>query len=272
MKRVSNLSTRLAVAGSAIGAFSLLLAPVGAYAIAANPTQPAPRAVATTTPKLTKTSPFCTNLPSRASAITDKVTAQVGKVNQTWTLQNQKQVADYQKFDQTISANRLKVDNERNTDFSKLEARATTPAQQQAVQTYVATVKSNVATRRSAYDTARGTFRSAVIAALSTRRTSVTSQLDSFQSSVNGAIGSAEASCTADPTSSTTVRQSLVTSLKTARESFKTDRAGDLTVTSQIKQLAATRTASFKTADQTFKSSMTTARQTLQTAFGKKTV
>lgn len=215
-----------------------------------------------------KTSPFCTNLSTRVSSITSQVNNLSGKVAPAWAQQDEKLSSADQKVDQDVAAARQKADSDRDANFTKLEAKATTDAQKQAVQTYETAVKTAVTTRRGAYDAARQTFRTGVKDAVLARRSTVAAQISQFKASVNAAVASAQASCTSNPASGASVRTTLVSALKTARQTFQSNRKGDETVGSQVKQLAATRNDSFKAADQAFKASMVTARDALRQAFG----
>ncbi|MEO8105274.1 MAG: hypothetical protein ABI602_02965 [Candidatus Saccharibacteria bacterium] len=269
MKIISNVSAKLALAVSAVSTLGLVLAPVSGYALAGNGLR---AAVSATTPQTTKTSPFCTELPSKAATIETQFTNLSSKVSQDWAQQVVKQTTQYQQVDQTVATDRQKADTERTADFSKLDEKATTSTEKQAVQTYEAAVIHAVTVRRAAFDSARATFRSGVKSAISARHTPVTDQLNTFQASITGAINTAEASCMSNPASGVVVRQAFVTSLKSARQTFQADRKNDTTIGSQVTQLAATRNAAFKAASQTLQSSITAARQTLLQAFGKTTV
>lgn len=260
MKTTSSLTGKISFAATLIAGFSLVALPVTTYA-----------AMATNAAEQ-KTSPFCTQLPTKASTITTQVNSLVGKANDAWTQQDQKLASIFQKVDQDVSADRQKADADRQTDFGKLSAKATTDSEKQAVQTYESAVQSAVSTRRAAYDAARHTYRTDLQSAISSRRGVVSGQLSTFQSSVGSALSTAEASCTSTPNEGPTIRTALQASLKSDRETFQNDRKGDDSVRTQQQQLAATRNAAFKAADQTFQTNMNAARQALQQAFGKTSV
>lgn len=262
MKRVTNNLMR---GGSVLGVAALLSIPSVSMALGS-------RDGATTTADTTKTSPFCTNLSTDISNINSRMTSLESKVSQAWTQQDQKLMAEAQTVDQKVAADRQAADTQRQADFTKLEAKATTGSEQQAVQTYETTVNNAVSTRRAAYDAARQTFRSGLAADVTSRHSTVTDQSDTFQVSVNAAISTAQASCASDPSGGAAARTAFVASLKSAREAFEGDRSGDQKVKQQAQQLAATRDATFRSADQAFKASMQTARQTLDKAFKSSSV
>lgn len=266
MKRISNISNKLAVASSIFGAACLVLTPVGAYAIgrpvAATTTANANSAAATPKPGL------CNGLTNQANVTNGRITALNGKVSQAWSQQDQKLAAQFQKVDQKVADARKKADAARDKDFSKLEAKAKTTDQKQAVQTYEAAVHDAVNTRRAAYDAARQAFRTGVQNAIISRRDTITAQLTTFQDSVSSAFSTAEASCSGTSPDGRAIQQTLRANLRSARTTFQNDRKSDGTVGSQVKQLVATRQAAFKAADKVFQDSLAAARQTLQQAFG----
>lgn len=262
MKTTSKFLHHVGMTSSVVASMLLIAAPASVFALSSTPST-------TTTPK---TSPFCTELPTKATTITNQLNTLSGKLNDAWTKQNQDLTTDWQNVDQKVAADRLKWDAERQTDFTKLMARAKTSSEQQAVQVYENTVLQAVNTRRAAFDSARTTFRQNVQGAVSTRQSTVKSQLTAFEDSVNGALDKAKASCASDPSQGSTIRQTLVSDLKTARETFQNDRKSDVTVTSQVKQYATDRDNAFNAATSVFQTNVQAARQTLQKAFGKTTV
>src|SRR5579883_547679 len=123
MKRLSNTRIASAVGVAAVGVLALTPATSMALGTAG-------------------TSPFCTNLPAKITATNTSVSTMTGKVTTAWSQQDQKLSADQQKVDQQVAAARATADQERATDFAKLQAKATTPAKQTAVQTYISAVNS----------------------------------------------------------------------------------------------------------------------------------
>jgi len=214
-----------------------------------------------------KTSEFCTNLSNEENSVNQRMNNLISNAESHWSTSSQDWQNIWSRVDQKVSDSRQKADTERLQDFTKLQAKAKNTAEQQAVQTYITAVTNAVSTRRSAYDAARQAFRAGVEAAISSRGNTVTDQFNIFKESVTSSFAIAQTSCTADPSGGQTYRKQLQTSLRTARLTFESGRKNDQTVPSQIKQLVATRNAAFKAADQTFKSSMQSARQALLAAF-----
>jgi hypothetical protein len=261
MKTPSNITRHIGMASSLIASAVLIAAPMSVYALGS--------ATADTT---ANTSPFCTELSTKSQTITNSMNTVSGKLQAAWAKQTQDLTNDFQKADQDIAADRAKADTERQTDFTKLMAKATTSSEKQAVGVYETAVLQAVNTRRTAYDNARSNYRTNVEGAISGRQTTVKGQLTVFESSVSSALSNAQSSCASTPNDGTSIRTTLVGSLKSARETFQSDRKSDSTVGTQIKQYVTTRNDAFATANSIFQTSIQNAAKTLQQAFGKTSV
>jgi hypothetical protein len=264
MKTISKPTRDIAVSACSLLSLGLMIfSPVATFALGP---KDAMASDATTTPK---TSEFCsTTLAKDASKITTNLNNLIGKANDAWSGKNTKWSTIWANVDTEVSTDRQKADTARQQDFTKLQAKATTSTEQQAVQAYETAVNNAVNTRRAAYDAARQTFRAGVEAAISGRQNTVTGQYSTFEAAVNTAIQNAQASCASNPSNGQEIRTTLEAALKSARESFQGDRKSDSTVGSQVQQLITTRDAAFKSADQAFQNSMTSAAQALKQAFG----
>jgi hypothetical protein len=261
MKTISNIPGKLAAAASLVSVCGLVLAPVSSFALGAKTA-----AATTTTPA---SSAFCSALSAKTGTIITTLTTRAGKATQAWAQRDQAVAADEQKVDQKVATARQTADTTRAQDLTKLEAKATTDPEKQAVQTYETAVQAAVTTRRAAYDAARQAFNDGINSTVGTRASTVTGQLSSFQDSVNSAINTAQASCANDPANGPAVRLTLQAGLKSARLTFQGERKSDDTVSTQVKQLATIRDAAFKAADQTFQTALSAARQSLEQAFSK---
>jgi hypothetical protein len=219
--------------------------------------------------KAPTTSPFCTNLPTETANINSKLSVLIANANQNWSTKNQKWQTIWTNVDQNVANERAKADATRQAEFTKLQAKAKNSSEQQAVTNYIDAVNNAVSIRRQAYDSARQTFRSSVEAAINARQSIVTQQFDTLQNTVNSAVSIAQASCTSDPSSGQSVHSLFQSTLRNAQATFQSDRKSDATIVSQVKSLAATRNNAFTDADQTFKNTITSARQTLIQAFTK---
>ncbi|OVE78974.1 hypothetical protein BVY00_01580 [bacterium G20] len=218
-------------------------------------------------PATPKESPFCTNLPNTISKVSTDISNLKSKMTAERSKLDQQIAAGRAKWDQEIKNSRAKWDQERQGYFLKLEAKATTDAQKSAVKTYEAAITAAVNIRRTANDAARTTYYAGVDSAISNQRATVDGQVATFTGSVNSAESTAQSSCAATPSSGPDIRTTFQAAMKSARESYTAARKSDGNIKDQVKQLAQTRDASFKSNDATFDASSKAARDALKAAF-----
>lgn len=211
---------------------------------------------------------FCANLATETAKVTEKMTSLSEKLSQAWTTQDTQVASKLKQIDTDVTARREQAETNLNSNFAKLEAKAITDAQKQAVQDYETVIKTAVSIRRAAYDTARQTFRDAVKEQVALRRSIVLGQQDTFKSSVDSAIIAAKATCLDDGTSST-ARTTYQTAMKAARDAFQNSRTEDNSIKNRVQEFATTRNSTFESANQAFKASLESAKLTLQQAFGE---
>lgn len=219
-------------------------------------------------PEKSRDSAFCTNLAANISKVDTGIANAKAKFMTTRTASDQSRVNNHAKWDEQLAADRAKWDRERQDNFTKLEARAKTETQASAIKAYEAAIIAAITTKRSADDAARATFRTSVNATLIAQRSTRDSQLAAFSSSVSSAEATALAGCQATPSSGQNLRAAFRNSLKSARETYTSERKGDENTLSQIKQFAATRNASFKANELALKTAVAQARDALKAAFG----
>jgi hypothetical protein len=227
--------------------------------------------VAAATPILTpgtSSGRFCTGLTTKASNITNNINDLEGKVRTAWTNQNTRLTTLASNVDQRVTTARHTADANWQIAFSKLEAKATTDSEKSAVHTYETSVNQAISTRRSAYDTARTTFRNGVKDTITTRLTTLSDQANTYADTANTALNTAETACTNNTGTPSVIHTTLISSLRTARQTFVSERKDDTKVGQTVRQLAATRNAAFKAADEAFKTSLQQANTTLKAAFG----
>lgn len=211
---------------------------------------------------------FCMNLSTKASNVTSRLTSLKARVVTAWQNQDARLSTLESRVDTKVAADRVAATARRASEFKKLEAKATTDAEKVAVTNYENSVNQAVTARRVAIDAARATFRIAVKNAILARRNTLSDQTDAFIMSAGNALSIAESSCNSNGDTPAAIRHTLQVSLKTARLTFIGDRQSDGKTPAIVRQLAQTRVAAFKAADQTFQSAIKAAAQTLKAAFG----
>ncbi|NTW76052.1 MAG: hypothetical protein HGB34_04085 [Candidatus Moranbacteria bacterium] len=170
--------------------------------------------------------------------------------------------------DENLNGIRSTQDARRVEWYAKLEARATTDRQKDAVREFEKTVDTSVETRHDAVDAAIAAFRSGVDSLVSGKKNSAETAADVFQGAVDAAVAKAKADCEAgkDPE---TIRNTFRTSLKKAKTELTTSRKAVEGIGSQVDALAAIRNESIRKAVETFDVSLKSATETLKTAFSE---
>ena len=215
---------------------------------------------------LAASTPFCTNLSTTISTVNTNITNLTAKLTTAQTDRLAKLNSNWAKDDQTLATDRANWAAQRQTEFSKLSAKATTSAEQSAVATFGSTITTAIATRESANDSARATYRTAVTNLVTAQQSTVNGQAAAFKTTVEAAESTASDNCVTRPTD-TTIRTTFQAALKSARTTYVGYRTSDGGLSTQVKALAATRDAAIKANDATFTVAQTAAETALKAAF-----
>jgi len=209
------------------------------------------------------------NLCSRISALATKVDQRIanrqsnldGKRNQI-SLRLQK-IQD-QRASQ-LAAKREKWDNARAVHYEKLESRARTDAQKQALTQFKQEVDAAIAARRTAVDLALANFEQGISEALISRRSSSDAVLNEFRNSIRAAFGQTESNCASDKQFSE-IRESLRSGLQAAKDGLSSDVQSIDKLGAQVSELVKARNEAIQQAVQDFKAKMETARDNFKAA------
>jgi hypothetical protein len=147
----------------------------------------------------------------------------------------------------------------------KIEAKATTDAQIAAVATFKTTVETAISTRQAAVDAAVAAYQASLTQLVGAREDVIKNAAATMKSSVAAATATAQASCTAgdDPV---TIRTTLITSIKTASETFRGSVSVKVngSMAQQLKDIAQTRDAAIKAANEAFRTTIQKAKADLK--------
>lgn len=157
-------------------------------------------------------------------------------------------------------------DGNRDAQFKKLEEKATTDAQKQAVADFEAAVKAAITARRTAFDAAITTFREGVKKLISDRAEGVSASFTAFSDATKAAYETAKTDCASgkDPA---TIRTTLRNSIAAARTKFHSEKTSAPKVGGNIQILIDARRAAINKAMTDFKTAMEKARADLKKAF-----
>jgi hypothetical protein len=209
---------------------------------------------------------FCSRLPVVSANLQKSITDRIANLTQYQTNVTTNIQTRRAKTDSDLKADRTTAEARLQDQFAKLTQKATTSSEQQAVQTFEATINSAVTAHVQAIDTAGQTFRTAEDGVISTHQSAVMSAVTSFQSSVNAAITQANSNCSSGMAPAT-ARQTFTGSVSSARSALKSSEQQIAKAAPQIQSLIQTRQQSVQLANATFKSAVSQAVQTLKLAF-----
>lgn len=211
---------------------------------------------------------FCGRFAETTGNITEKMSGVRTKIdelrgNREATMEDRRDTRD-----ENLNGIRSTQDARRVEWYAKLESRATTDTQKDAVREFEKTVDSAVEVRRDAVDAAILAFRSGVDSLVSGKKNSAETAAETFQGAVDAAVSRARADCEAgkDPE---TIRNTFRASLKGAKTQLSTSRKSVEGIGSQVDALAKVRNESIRKAVQAFDASLASATEKLKAAFSE---
>jgi len=157
-----------------------------------------------------------------------------------------------------ITANQSSVDKQlatsRATASTQFDARITellaknnlTTSQKQAITLYQTNMKKAEVDRQNAVDNARSVYRKALTDVISGQQQTLTSAIATYQKTVDDAFATSVNNC-GDGTAMSTLKTAVKTARQTLADTKQSTKSADA-----IKQLAATRDAAIKTANEAF--------------------
>ena len=209
---------------------------------------------------------FCERIDEVASRIDQQVTNRTTKL-QTKRQEGINQLAGRRNVrNERAVENRVKRDENRTEHYAKLEARAVTSAQKEAVATFRATVESAITARKTAIDSATQSFRQSLNQVIIARQAAIDAAVNTFQSSRATAVNQARADCAAG-IDARTVRETFHTNIRTAQAQFNNERQGIEMRKDLIEPIQGTQRQAIEKAITDFRATMEKARTDLQAAF-----
>lgn len=209
---------------------------------------------------------FCNRLNATAARLSTLRSEREAKLEEVRSARDARIAERRAERDAARTAKRSEWDKRRAEHYAKLSERATTDAQRAAVEEFQKTVEAAVAARRAAVDAAVLDFRNGVKDAIAARRTSVDAAIARLRTSIENAIAKAKEDCAAgvDPF---TVRETLITSIKQARDQYQQDLGEAEKIGETVRKLAETKHAAVKAAVEQFRATLEEARAKLKAAF-----
>lgn len=206
---------------------------------------------------------FCGSLDKRAANVNIQLQKSQTAIRQNWQQQNEqlRLLTDEQHRSQTTLE--AAVDAQRAANLNVMRQQAKTTVVRQAVDDYTAAQKQATTTRREAVQQANDTFTNAVSRLVADRQATQAGQAEALRITLNDALQTAAGQCSAgvDPT---IVGSAFITAVHTSRQTFANQRSGDSAIAAQVRSLSQTRRQKTDAANQTYLTTMKSARQILQ--------
>lgn len=214
---------------------------------------------------------FCISLDEKASKFSQNLNDNFNKFKSGKDQQLTKWENDWTKWSNDQGSNFARIDAIRTNNFTKLESKATTDAERQAIVTFKTAVETAVTARRSTVDTAIQTFRDGVKAALTGRAETVEKVINDRLAAFEAAVTKAKSDC-ASNIAPKTVRTAFVASLKKAQDAFKAAKKADENLKLKIETLRKARNSAVIAADKSLKTAISKAQADLKKVFSDKEI
>ncbi len=214
---------------------------------------------------------FCTSLDEKTSKIVQDFNDNFNKFKSGKDQQLTKWENDWTKWSNDQGSNFARIDAIRTNNFTKLESKATTDAERQAIVDFKTAIEAAVAARRSVVNTAIQTFRDGVKTALTGRAEIVEKAMNDRLTAFEAAVTKAKSDC-ASNIAPKTVRTAFVSSLKKAQDAFKAAKKADENLKSKIETLRKARNTAVSATDKSLKTSVTKAQTDLKKVFTDKEI
>jgi len=191
----------------------------------------------------------------------------VNKLNQIRT-ERQNRFDDRKENRDERNANRKQENDKRWEEyFAKMEAKAQTDAQKQAVLNFKKAVLAAIQAKRTAIETANGIFKATVQQVINERKSSVDTLAAQFRTEVQAAIQKAKNDCStgSDPVQ---VRETLRVAIKAARDKFQSGRQEIEKIQGKLEVARNAHQTAVKNAQTSFKTALETAKNIFKAAIG----
>jgi G:T-mismatch repair DNA endonuclease (very short patch repair protein) len=248
MKTVYKISTALV-------AVSFVFSPFFVFAQNAAPRQQATGAA------------FCSRLENLSSETLSKMAERETKIEAARSQRQSNLGSRRQERDINLDGLRDKWEQNREEHYAKIEARLTTEDQKQALAVFKSAIEDAVTSRQTSVDRAISAFRSGIDAKISARKTAIDKAVSDFKTAVSAAYEKAEADCSGGA-DSRSVRQTLVASLKAAKEKYASDRREAEKIITSAEELTKVKNEAIRKAVADFKIAVEKARADLKMSLG----
>jgi len=209
----------------------------------------------------------CANINNLADKIGQRLVDSGEKIEKKKAERDSALAERHGNWDKKLADLRANWSEKHDKQLSKLEKRATTTTEKEAINTFKTTMTAALAARKAAIDKAISDFRAGLKEKLSARQNALDAAITAYKSAKEAAFAKAKADCSAN-IDSKVVLSTLKGSLKAAQDKFKADRQAIEKLGPDVKQLTAAKKEAIAKAVSDFKVIAEQARTALKTAFG----
>jgi len=242
--------------GFLVSLLAIILLPLWIFAQNTNDNQKG-KAICTTISNLA--SKYDQRVSDRETKLEEKRTEITDRINNLWAERDAK-----------LAEKRTKWDTNREEHFAKLEEKAVTDGQKQALLVFRQAVTTAITSRRAAIDEAIKNFRQGVEQAKINRKAKVDTLNNTFRNSVKAAFEKAKTDCDAG-VDIATIRENFREEVKAAKDKFESDRKDLEKLQTSMETLITTRREAIKKAIDDFKLAMEKAESDFKVAFSSET-
>ena len=211
---------------------------------------------------------FCVGIAERLEKIDQRILEQRGDLAKEGRDRLPRLEEQWQKHMTDLEERRTQRDTNLDQHFGKLEERAKTEAQKQAVAAFRTAVMSAIDARRTAVKVALDAFHSGVKSILEVRKTAIEKAFADRVAAFKAAAEKAKSDCLAG-IAPKTVRTAFTSSLKSAQGQFATARRVSDDFKKTLEKLKTDKKAAFEKAHSDFKVAIEKAKADLKKAFGE---
>jgi hypothetical protein len=208
---------------------------------------------------------ICTNMVSRIEKWETNMGNRVDKLQQVRTERQNRFEDRKENWDEKIANKQIENDKHWEEYFAKLEAKAKTDTQKQAVLAFKQAVLAAIQAKRAAVSAANEAFRAAVQQAINQRKESVETLANQFSAEVQAAIQTAKTNCTSG-TDPVQVRETLRQAIKAAKDRFQTNRQAIEKIHDDLETARNTHKAAIEQAQETFRTALEAAKNAFRAA------
>lgn len=215
-----------------------------------------------------KTNTYCNRISNLLSKIDQRITKQNTKLEEKRDKISNRIEKSRQKRDARLAEKREKWDANREEHFVKLEEKAGTDEQKQAILEFIETIKLAIKTRRAAINKAIQDFRKGLDEIKSSHKLSVNTAISNYRNEIKTVFEKAQSDCDngIDPK---IVREGLRNDLKQVKEDFAINKKGIEKNKDEMKSLIAAKKEAIKKAINNFEAAIEQARIDLRTSFSE---